>query len=263
MNTFDNHYCKFKRLVFRTIFPDQDQLTPYNKFMICVIILNSFVFMLETEKSLYCVHKPVFDLFNQLILIFFALDYVFNIWCCNVDPRYHGKVIGRLRYMITAYAIIDLIAIFPFHIFVSTRFLQNTTLVRIARLIKLARYIKSIKLIAKVVKAKRDLLLSTLSIILFLLVLTSTIVYYEENPGQPEKFSSILTTMYWGIITFTSTGYGDMVPLTNLGKFSAGIMSTLGMLLFALPASILASGFVEHFLKQMQSKQEKNKKNRE
>lgn len=253
---FGNLYQRVKEQVYRVIFPDQLRLTLYNKVMIGVIVLNSVVFILETEPALYGRFKTQFDVFNLIIVLFFSLDYVLNLWCCNCDARYSGHVVGRLKYMITGYALVDLLAIFPFHFFMHAQFLQNTTVVRIARLVKLARYIKSFKLIAKVVRAKRDLLLSTLSIIAFLLVITSTLVYYTENPGQPDKFSSILATMYWGIITFTSTGYGDVVPLTGLGKFLAGVMSTLGMLLFALPASILASGFIEHFFKELQKKQD-------
>jgi voltage-gated potassium channel len=77
----------------------------------------------------------------------------------------------------------------------------------------------------------------------FLLLLTSSVMYYVENTAQPDSFSSIPQTMWWGIATLTTVGYGDVYPITTLGKFFGGIISVLGIGLFALPTGILASGF--------------------
>jgi voltage-gated potassium channel len=97
--------------------------------------------------------------------------------------------------------------------------------------------------LSTVIKAKREELLITLSAIGILLLVSSTLMYYAENATQPEAFSSIPKAMWWGVTTLTTVGYGDLYPVTPLGRFMGAIIAILGVGLFALPAGLLASGF--------------------
>lgn len=143
-------------------------------------------------------------------------------------------------------AIVDFLAILPFFLPVfglDMRMLRILRLFRLIRLFKIARYVKAIGLIADVFKQKKEELILSLVFTFFLLLLTSSVMYYVENNAQPDSFASIPQTMWWGISTLTTVGYGDVYPVTTLGKFFGGIISVLGIGLFALPTGILASGF--------------------
>ena len=111
------------------------------------------------------------------------------------------------------------------------------------RVLKLGRYSKSLTLLGRVLKAKTADLLTSVFGLSLLLVITSSVMYYVEHPAQPESFSSIPASMWWSVSTLTTVGYGDMLPVTVLGKVAASIIAVLGVGLFALPAGILASGF--------------------
>ena len=87
--------------------------------------------------------------------------------------------------------------------------------------------------------------MAVVSVVLALLVLASTLMYFVEHSAQPEKFSSIPATFYWSAVTVTTLGYGDVFPVTNLGRLLSGVIALLGVGIFALPAGILGSGFVE------------------
>lgn len=103
----------------------------------------------------------------------------------------------------------------------------------------------ALALINRVVNQKKEELVISLIFTLFLLLITSTLMYYIENEAQPENFSSIPETMWWGIATLTTVGYGDIYPVTPLGQFIGGVIAVIGIGLFALPTGILASGFSE------------------
>ncbi|MDQ3101703.1 MAG: potassium channel family protein, partial [Bacteroidota bacterium] len=110
---------------------------------------------------------------------------------------------------------------------------------------KLARYMNALNMIRHVFKEKREELTISLIFTLFILLMTSAMMYYVENAAQPEAFVSIPQTMWWGIATLTTVGYGDVYPITPLGKLLGGAIALIGVGLFALPAGILASGFGE------------------
>jgi voltage-gated potassium channel len=110
---------------------------------------------------------------------------------------------------------------------------------------KIARYLHALEIFKRVIYDRREQLVLTIIFIFFILIIISSLMYYVENPYQPEVFSSIPATMWWGIATLTTVGYGDMVPVTAIGKILSGIFAIVGFGLLALPAGILSSGFFE------------------
>jgi voltage-gated potassium channel len=113
------------------------------------------------------------------------------------------------------------------------------------RMFKIARYLHALTIFRRVLKDRKEQLVLSFIFILFVLVVISFVMFYAENEAQPEKFSSIPATMWWGIATLTTVGYGDVVPITSLGKFLGGVFAIAGVGLLALPAGILSSGFFE------------------
>ena len=128
---------------------------------------------------------------------------------------------------------------------VDLRTLRVLRLLRVIRVAKVGRYYSSLHLIRHGFLAKKEELILTSALMAFLLVISSSVLYYCENAVQPEVFSSIPATMWWSVATLTTVGYGDMYPVTLIGKFCASIIAVLGIGMFALPTGILGAGFVE------------------
>lgn len=214
-----------------------------------LILLNVAAAVLETVDSLRRAWAAAFDSLEGFSVAVFTVEYLLRLWACTADERYSSPLQGRLRYAATPLMLIDLIAIAPFFLTsvvnVDLRTLRAIRLVRLLRVLKIARYSESLRLLGRVLVARRSELFITLIAVLVLLVVSSTLMYYAERDAQPEQFSSIPAAMWWSVETLTTIGYGDMLPVTVVGKLINSFIALLGVGLFALPAGILGSGFVE------------------
>ncbi|MGZ8549928.1 MAG: ion transporter [Chitinophagaceae bacterium] len=224
-----------------------------NGFIIILIILNVTAVMLETVPSIYEPHAEFFRIFDLISVIIFTIEYVLRVWSSNHDPRYSHSLHGRLRYMMSVDGLIDLLAILPFyvHIFVGfdLRVLRIFRLLRFLRLFKLTAYMRSAQMVKNVFKTRASELKLSLVLILFFIMMASCLLYFAEHVAQPTVFSSIPATFWWAVVTATSVGYGDMVPITVLGKTLSGMISLSGLAVFALPAGIITAGFLEEIRK--------------
>jgi voltage-gated potassium channel len=215
-------------------------------------IINIIATILETEKPLYLQYRNIFNLIEFWSVMIFTAEYLLRVWSIVEKTKFKNPITGRIKYLVTPLSLIDLLAILPFYIhvfFLDLRALRIIRLFRLFRLFKIVRYLKAMKIIFDVLKEKKEPLIISIIFIFFLLLFSSCIMYYVENHAQPDKFSSILETMWWGATTLTSVGYGDVYPITPLGKLLGGTMAVLGLGLFAIPTGILASGFTENLLK--------------
>ncbi len=231
-----------------------------------LIVVNVLVTITETVQPIYEAYQAWFDTFELVSVIIFTLEYVLRVWTADLDPRYQKPFFGRLKYMFSPMALIDLLAILPFYLpflGVDLRHLRVLRALRIFRLFKIVRYVQAILFIKNVFQNKREELTVSLIFTLFLLLIVSTVMYYVEHLAQPEAFASIPQTMWWGIATLTTVGYGDIYPITPLGKLLGGVIAIIGIGLFALPAGILASGFSEELERRKKvPKQENTEENR-
>jgi voltage-gated potassium channel len=182
--------------------------------------------------------------------ILFTAEYLLRIW---IAPDYiHGGRVSvttmRRRYMTSFLGVIDLLVILPFWINLIVPFPRDLFLtLEMFTLFKLARYLPGLNLVVGVLKRESSALGAALMTVGVLLVIASCIMYVLENETQPEVFGSIPQALWWGIVTVGSVGYGDMIPLTPLGKLFNGLVIVLGVATFAIPAGLLASGFAEEF----------------
>ncbi|MCI0609203.1 MAG: ion transporter [Anaerolineae bacterium] len=142
--------------------------------------------------------------------------------------------------------LIDLISFLPFYVpllGMDLRIIRVVRLFRFFRLMKMWRYSQSLSMIVNVIKSKKEELSITLFSGAILLIVASSLLYFIEHDAQPDTFSSIPAAMWWGVITLTTVGYGDVYPVTVLGKIIGASIAVLSIGLFALPAGIIASGF--------------------
>ncbi len=224
-----------------------------NAFIITLIILNVIAVTLETVESIHTPYKRFFHIFDTVSVIIFTLEYIFRVWSSNHDPKYGHSFHGRLKYMRSPEAIVDLLAILPFYIHtivgLDLRVLRLLRLLRFLRLFRLTAYMKSAKMVKNVFVSRASDLKLSIVLIIILIIMASCLVYFAEHPAQPDVFTSIPATFWWAIITVTSVGYGDMVPITILGKVLTGVITLSGLAIFALPAGIVTAGFLEEMRK--------------
>lgn len=227
-------------------------------FIITLISVNVLVVIIETEESVLDEYGYLFTPFEVFSIIVFTIEYISRIIVCKLNPKYSNVRYAVLRFVFTPMMLVDLAAILPFFLpFVVTdlRFIRIIRLLRLFRLFKLARYSEPMQTLGDVFKAKAGDLAVAFFILFIVLIFASSLMYYSEYEAQPEAFSSIISSMWWGIVTLTTIGYGDTYPVTTLGKVIAGGVAVLGIAVYAIPTAIMASAFTEELRKKRQKEQ--------
>ena len=220
-----------------------------NVFLIALISLNVVAIFLETVDSIYERYEQAFWYFEVLSVAIFTIEYLARVWSCIdlADIPDFSPIKGRIRYMLSPIALVDLIAILPFYLSlymtIDLRFLR---VLRLLRLFKLTRYSPALGALLDVIQKESEALLAAFVVLLMMLVISAGGIYFLENDLQPDTFGSMPQSMWWAIVTLTTVGYGDVVPITMIGKMFGGLIGLIGIGMIALPAAIMASGFAEN-----------------
>lgn len=217
-----------------------------------LICLNLLAIILASVERLWLTYWEVFFWFELFSVAVFTAEYVVRVWSCVEERAFRRPVAGRARFALTPLAIVDLLAILPFYLpflGVDLRALRVLRLFRLFRIFKMARYSNAMRLLWRVVVARRAELLITLFTMGILLVLASTTMYFAESEAQPAAFPHIPAAMWWAVATLTTVGYGDVYPITALGKLMGSVVAILGIGMFALPTGVLGAGFVAEIQK--------------
>jgi voltage-gated potassium channel len=214
-----------------------------------LILANVVAVILETVRALRDRFGAAFEAFEAISVAVFTVEYLLRLWTCTLDPRFRHPVFGRLRYMVSLVALVDLASIVPAYlpgdVFLDLRFARIIRLVRMLRVLKIARYSRTMQTFANVFREREADLALIGVFLLLLLVLSSSLMYFAEHARQPEQFSSIPASMWWAVVTLTTVGYGDVFPVTPWGKLLGAVIALIGIGFFALPAGILAAAFAE------------------
>ena len=223
-----------------------------NIFIITLISLNVIAVMIETVEPVHRQYELFFKWFDRISVYIFTVEYVLRVWSCTHDPKYRGSIKGRLKYIFSPGALIDLISFLPYYLQsffpLDLRILRLLRFFRFFRLFRLTAYTQSAQMIFNVFRSRINELLLSLVMVIFLIIIASCLIYFAEHsyPSIKEsKFTSIPATLWWAVVTLTTTGYGDVIPLTTAGRVLAGIIMLSGVAFFALPAGIITAGFLE------------------
>lgn len=250
---------RIKRRIFEILQPPKDCDTVskvIDLFLIALIFVNIGIVFAYT----YTLPNNITDVFSRIetiSVIIFTIEYLLRIW--TADLLYEAAPIAeaRMMYVFSWMALIDLLSIIPFYLPMLIPFdLKVLRIIRVFRLLqifKLTRYTTSLMSIYLVLKRKAEQLISAFILVFILITIASLIMYNVENPAQPEIFRNAFSGMWWAVATLTTVGYGDIFPITALGKVMASIISILGIGLIAVPTAIISTGFIE----QVQSKSRK------
>ena len=217
-----------------------------------LILITILCVILESIASFRHHYSFLFTLFEIVSSFIFLIEYMLRCYLADLVNKKYKGFLGRVHYLFSPLAIIDLVALLTFFLSVDLRVL------RIFRIMRLYRYSIGLYTLVKILQEKRREFFSVFSILALALLVSSTMLYHLENSAQPDAFSSIPTAMWWSIATLTTVGYGDIAPITPLGRMVGGITSILGVMMFALPTAIISSGFMEHF-RLLQSKKRRGK----
>jgi voltage-gated potassium channel len=215
-----------------------------------LILLSVLGAVLGTVGAIQARFSAPLEALERAAVLVFSAEYLARVWAAPVDPRYSGAAWGRLRYVLTPMALVDLLAVLPFYLAavgVGLGFTDALRVFRIFRLIKALRYMPGAGILWQVARSKREELLVAAVSLAILLLAASSLMFYAEHDLQPSEFSSIPATLWWAVATVTTVGYGDVYPKTPLGRLLGSAVAILGIGFFALPTAILGSGFVEAF----------------
>ena len=194
--------------------------------------------------------QRVLDLLIKAAMVLFTAELVVRIWLFAADGGRHGTThrpfLGRLRYILSPGNLLDLIAILPLFLAIGPE-LAILRAFRLMRVLRFTQYGAAVESLEAVLYTERRALIGVFIMLILMLVVASTLVFVAEREAQPEAFASVPHAMWWGLATLTTVGYGDVTPITAVGRILGGFVTIIGVGMFALPAAILASGYTREY----------------
>ena len=241
-----NRWYRLRRFFYNNFHNDDYQSTfgrYLNLFLIVLILVNTAAVLLESIRNVYLSYQGFFNALELFSIVVFSIEYLLRFWSIAEKNPFESAWKNRWQWVLSGGALIDLLAILPayinFFVHIDLRFLR---ILRLFRLLKLTRYFVSLQILLRVVEREKGSFQAVIFILLIMIVMAAAGVYVVENRAQPEVFSSIPASMWWAVVTLTTVGYGDVTPITSLGRFLGALITILGVGLAALPAGILANG---------------------
>ena len=242
---------EFRKTLYRQLEPKawrRKGLSPTNHFLVYLVIFAVIAAVLDTEPAVSAGREMLLDNIEFGLGLIFLAEYLARVWVVVENPSYDRYRFPRLRYIVSPMAIIDLLAVLPV-LFAfggaSSLFLRFFRVMRMLRLAKLGRTSKAFKLLREAFVQKRQEFALILGMLMVTILVAGSLLYWAEGGAQPDKFGSIPRAMWWAIVTLTTVGYGDSFPITPLGKFLAGGIAIMGVMLIALPTGLFAASFTE------------------
>ncbi|MEE1114094.1 MAG: ion transporter [Eubacterium sp.] len=226
--------------------------TVFDIALVCVIITNILMMFLETFGELARWHS-LFNLIEALTLVFFCVEYALRIWTADFLYPSLSKRSAILHFIVSFDGVIDLLTILPFFFLTGFIAFRMLRIVRIFHLFRINTNYDSFNVITSVIYDKKNQLISSLFIIFMLMMASSLGMYSVEHAAQPGVFRNAFSGLWWSVSTVLTVGYGDIYPVTTVGKVLAIIISFLGVGAVALPTGIISAGFVESYTKAQNS----------
>ncbi len=245
-----SRYNRLKRRVYEVLEvakPD-DKLSKAVDIILMSLILLNVALIIAGTFELHETAIQVFTVIENVSVAVFTVEYILRLWTSDLKFTELSPFRARLRYIRTFAAVIDLVSLLPSFIpAMSSSFmvLRMFRVLRLLRVFKLNRYTHALKDIGEVFKRKAGQLISSMLVVSFLMIIAAVLMYDAEHEAQPEVFDNALSGMWWAIATLTTVGYGDIYPVTVVGKIMSAIIAILGIGLVAVPTGIISAGFTE------------------
>ena len=218
----------------------------FDVFIAAVIILNITVLFLGTFSTLNR-YDGLFEVIEDITAVIFVVEYVLRIWTADYLYPEENRAVAIGKYVISSDGVILLLSILPFFFLSGMVVFRMLRVVRIFHLFRLNAHYDSFTVIGTVFREKRNQIASSIFIISVLILAASLLMYNVENRVQPENFQNAFSGIWWAVSTILTIGYGDIYPITILGKFLGVVIGFLGVFVVALPTGIISAGFVEQY----------------
>lgn len=241
-----------RKKIFEILQPDKGSSIASRVFdwIITSLVLASVVIVFSDTFELPTDVARLLDRIEGIISIVFTLEYLLRIMTADYMFPRRGFLRSRIKYAFTPMAMIDLLAILPFWLPMllpgSMQGLRAFRLVRLLRILKLNRYFDAMRSIVNVVESKKRELLCSLFFVVILMLVSSLLMYSAEHDAQPDAFRNAFSGLWWAVATLTTVGYGDIYPITVLGKILGAVIAFSGIAALAIPTGIITSGLTEH-----------------
>ncbi len=253
---------KIRRKIFEIIQPNQGRSIASRVFdvMITMLILLSVVSVFAVTFGLPRPVLRVLYRFEQFASIVFSVEYLLRI--LTADLLYPGKgfFASRVKYLFSGMALIDLAAILPFWLPMflpcSMLALRALRLVRLLRILKLNRYFNALRALGDVLVAKKSELIGSLFFVVLLMLVSSLLMFSVEHEAQPNVFRNAFSGLWWAVATLTTVGYGDIYPVTTLGRILGAIIAFSGIAALAIPTGIITAGLTERIARNTETARE-------
>lgn len=216
--------------------------------LVALILANAVAVILGSDAHHFGRYFGIFYVFEVISVGIFTVEYLLRAWVAPDHPRYREVPAwsARLRYLASPVALTDLLAILPAYLGIMlTVDLRYLRLLRLLRLLKLTHYFRGLSIFVSVIQSEARTLASGLLTMAILVVVAASLMYSVEHAAQPDAFGSIGQSLWWAVVTMTTVGYGDVTPVTTVGRVLAALIMLLGVGIVALPAGILAARFAE------------------
>lgn len=246
---------KFKERIFHIIqIGDKSDIPSrvFDIFIVLVIIINLFATFFETfEESIP--YQGILDGVELVTIIIFTVEYILRLWTADLLYPDKKRLAASVAFIFSFYGLVDLITFFPFYLpmvipsgVVAFRVFR---VIRIFKLFKINTNYDAFNVIVDVINEKKNQILSSFCLILILMIASSLCMYSLEHEAQPENFKNAFSGIWWSVSTVLTVGYGDIYPVTVMGKVMAIVISFLGVGIVAIPTGIISAGFVEQYTK--------------
>ena len=258
-------YREVKGKVFEIIQPSAEGKLASRLFdlfiMFLILVSVVSVFIMTFDEIPRAILRSLREAECATILVF-TVEYILRIWTADMLYPEVSPWRARLKFMSSPMAVIDLVAILPFYLpmlfSINLVGIRALRLVRLLRIFKLNRYSDAFLSIVEVFRGKiREIMVSLFTVFL-LLVVASLFIFYAEHDAQPQQFSNAFSGLWWAVATLTTVGYGDIYPITPIGRILGAIIALLGIGMAAVPTGILSAGFVELLEKKKQQEKEQS-----
>lgn len=221
--------------------------TYIDNFIVFWVALSITCVVFETVTSVHALFATEFYVIDIMAFTIFTIEYIARVYSAPENPKFHHRK-ARWAHVRSGQAIIDLLAILPFLLeslvgqHLDLRFLR---VFRLMRMLKLTRYTSAMETLHKVILREWQVIFASVFVMMLLVVLTASLGYLFEHPAQPDKFENIPQSIYWAVVTLASVGYGDISPITPMGRALTVVLALVGIGIFAIPAGLLASAFTD------------------
>lgn len=245
------HWARLRRRIHHVLDSSvaSDHTTAFvHRILVALVVVSVAAVVLESVPRFEARYGMFFVVIETVAVVAFTVEYMLCWWSAPDHTPYSGKgpMKARLAFMTSPSAIIDLVSVAPIYLaFFVPADLRVLLLLRLLRFFKLARYSPGMRSLVAALQAERKALFASAIILFGLVLVTASAMHLVEHDAQPDKFGSIPDAMWWAIVTLTTVGYGDVVPVTLVGRMIAGVTMVMGLMMLALPVGIIATAFAD------------------